>query len=218
MPTTPAPAISINNIAKQLEVEQVNMLIYCMGDRADDIFVSLKFTEDQKAKYKEVVSAFDNNFNQTDRIVVGIEDKKLSERMQLLNDPTLEKAITMAKQSEQVKNQQPQIRRGNLQIAGNSEKRTTAGTPESFSGWTPGSGQVYNKCGGDNKKHPENKYPAATAICNTCKRKGHYGKVCSSVKCNVNEITEQEDAFVGTIKAISNQKINPKRKWNAMIE
>jgi len=40
-----------------------------------------------------------------DRIVVGIRDRKLSERLQLEADLTLEKAITTVCQSETVKKQ-----------------------------------------------------------------------------------------------------------------
>lgn len=42
-----------------------------------------------------------------DRVVVGIRDKKLSERMQLDIELKFKKAITMAKQSVLVRKQQP---------------------------------------------------------------------------------------------------------------
>ena len=41
-----------------------------------------------------------------DRIVVGLRDQKLSERLQLEADLTLEKAMTMPSQSESVRRQQ----------------------------------------------------------------------------------------------------------------
>ena len=40
-----------------------------------------------------------------DRIVVGLHDRKLSERLQLEADLTVEKAITMARQSKNVRKQ-----------------------------------------------------------------------------------------------------------------
>lgn len=40
-----------------------------------------------------------------DRIVVGLADTKLSERMQMEKDLNLEKAINMARQSEEIKRQ-----------------------------------------------------------------------------------------------------------------
>jgi len=42
-----------------------------------------------------------------DRIVCGIRDKVLSERLQLISDLTLDKAVTMTKQTERVKKQNP---------------------------------------------------------------------------------------------------------------
>ena len=41
-----------------------------------------------------------------DRIVVGLKDKKLSEKLQLNSKLSLEKAVTQARQSEAVKKQQ----------------------------------------------------------------------------------------------------------------
>ena len=41
-----------------------------------------------------------------DRIVVGIKDSKLSEKLQMDNELTLEKAISLARNSESVKQQQ----------------------------------------------------------------------------------------------------------------
>ena len=52
-----------------------------------------------------------------DRVVVGLRNRKLSERLQLEADLTLEKAITMARQSESVRKQQPVIRGGRSEIA-----------------------------------------------------------------------------------------------------
>ena len=45
-----------------------------------------------------------------DRIVVGIRDGKLSEKLQMEAELTLESAVTLARQSESVKKQQPEIR------------------------------------------------------------------------------------------------------------
>ena len=45
-----------------------------------------------------------------DRIVVGLRDAALSERLQTDSELTLDKAITMARQTEAVKEQQPVVR------------------------------------------------------------------------------------------------------------
>ena len=45
-----------------------------------------------------------------DRIVVGLADARLSERMQMEKDLNLEKAMNMARQSEEIKKQQNTLR------------------------------------------------------------------------------------------------------------
>ena len=47
-----------------------------------------------------------------DRIVVGIRDAKLSEKLQLDAELTLSKAVTQVRQAEAVKLQQPLVRGG----------------------------------------------------------------------------------------------------------
>ena len=57
-----------------------------------------------------------------DRLVVGIKDVKLSERLQLDNALTLEKAIAEARQTETVRQQQPLLR-------GGTESKSTSEAP-----------------------------------------------------------------------------------------
>ena len=52
-----------------------------------------------------------------DRIMVGIRDNQLSQKMQLESALTLKKAIELARQSESVKKQQPTVRGGKEQVA-----------------------------------------------------------------------------------------------------
>ncbi|UYV79215.1 hypothetical protein LAZ67_17001565 [Cordylochernes scorpioides] len=190
------------------ENEQVNMLVYCMGDNADDILLSCKIASDQLEKY-EVIKCFESHFiprrniiyerarfNQRcqqegervndfitalhslaehcnfgalydelirDRIVVGVRDRALSERMQLDTDLTLVKATQMAKQSESVKEQH---------------------------------------CGNANS-HDWKNCPAMNSYCNKCKRKGHYAKVCRSVA--INEV-KSEITFLGSVEIESSKK------------
>ena len=145
-----------SGLVEKSEENQVNTLIYSMGDNADDIFQAFKLSVEDMKKYDTVKGKFDNYFIKKkniiyerakfnsrrqeesepvdvfitalynlaekceyeslhdemirDRIVVGIADQVLSERMQLDENLTLEKAAKMARQSEAVKKQQPEIR------------------------------------------------------------------------------------------------------------
>ncbi|KAL7870545.1 hypothetical protein SRHO_G00080420 [Serrasalmus rhombeus] len=136
----------------QAEENQVNTLIYTMGDEAEDIITALQLTVIEASQYNAVKNKLNAHFvvrrnviferakfNQRqqeqgetvdsfitslhclsehcgyghlhnemvrDRLVVGLRDKKLSEQLQLDSELTLEKAVTRARQNEQVKNQQ----------------------------------------------------------------------------------------------------------------
>ncbi|KAG7456363.1 hypothetical protein JOB18_035729 [Solea senegalensis] len=57
-----------------------------------------------------------------DRLVVGLLDKGLSERMQLDAELTLDKAVRMARQSEEVKEQQVSLR-GDTRAQASDDRR-----------------------------------------------------------------------------------------------
>lgn len=143
---------AVSGLHNKPATEQVNTLIYCMGEKAEDILLSLRITADQSLQYEAVKKAFEDHFivrrniiydrskfhtrkqeeNEPvenfitylhalakycnfgalhdemirDRIVVGVQDRKLSEKMQLDAKLTFESATAMARQSETVKNQQ----------------------------------------------------------------------------------------------------------------
>ena len=145
-----------SGLAKEEEESQINMLIYAMGDQADDILNSFKLSTTQLKRYHTVKTKFDEHFvvrrnviferakfNQRrqeegetvdtfitalhalaehcnfgtltdemvrDRIVVGLLDAKLSEKLQLDPELTLPKAVNQARQSEAVKKQQTLMR------------------------------------------------------------------------------------------------------------
>ena len=140
------------------EVLQINTMIYCMGDEADDIVMSFTFAEGDEKKYAKVKEKFDQHFiikrnviferarfNMRkqepsepvdafitdlyclsehcefgalreelirDRIVVGLQDVKLSEKLQMDSSLTLQTAINKARQNESVKKQQEILRSG----------------------------------------------------------------------------------------------------------
>lgn len=134
------------------EKEQVNMLVYTMGEKADDIFVSFKLSEKQAVEYKAVVDKFTahfipkinviferSKFNMRvqekgesveeyitalhklaetcdyekfeigmqdelirGRLVIGLLDKKVNQKLQLEENLTLERAVQVARQSEDI--------------------------------------------------------------------------------------------------------------------
>ncbi|UYV66922.1 hypothetical protein LAZ67_4003347 [Cordylochernes scorpioides] len=145
-----------SELSEKSESEQVNALIYIMGDKAEEILILFNLSEAQINDYKLVVSKFQDyfigkrnviyeraKFNRRsqgemepveefitnlyvlaetcsygilkeemirDRLVVGVKNLNLSEKLQLESELTLEKAIQIVRQSESVKNQQKEIR------------------------------------------------------------------------------------------------------------
>ena len=119
-----------------------------------------------------------------DRIVVGIRDQSLSERLQLDSALTLEKAKTLMRQREAVHEQQMFLSSGasgqpsqvdaikhkvTFKQGNTSDRRNQAVTNR-----TNPAGQAKNctRCG--RGPHSRNSCPAKDATCDACKKKGHF--------------------------------------------
>ena len=125
-----------------------------------------------------------------DRIVVGIKDFKLLEKLKMDNELTLEKAISLARNSESVKQQQSTIRTDLLtepkieQIKGSSHKCVYTGKSvisNTYKSKQPRATDA-NSCTrcGQTPAHAKTKCPAREAVCHKCKKKGHFKAYCRS--------------------------------------
>ncbi|KAK0136800.1 hypothetical protein N1851_027011 [Merluccius polli] len=254
-----------SNLNSSSEDNQVNTLIYCMGDEADDILRGLTLSADQRRTYQGVRDGLQGFFvvkknviyerakfnmrNQRegesvdsfvtalyvlaehcsyamlhnelirDRIVVGLQDKGLSERMQLDADLTLDKAIRMARQSEEVKRQQFSLRgdtrseasdaksvdrvfKSNFKSAKNkpqyadSQKQKPHSTQYSKD---KGAQSQCQNCG-NSPFHQKSDCPANDVKCHACGRRGHYKRVCKSKYVHeVEEDEDEEEIFLGSV-------------------
>ena len=132
-----------------------------------------------------------------DRIVVGLQDSKLSEKLQLDPDLTLTKAINQARQSETVKKQQTLLRSDfkestetMKEVDAIKSRKTPKFKKESASSGTkkpfkntstnPPSTRC-DRCG-KSPGHKRTNCPAKEAICHKCSKRGHWGAVCKSSK------------------------------------
>ncbi|XP_071101769.1 uncharacterized protein [Haliotis cracherodii] len=178
-----------------------------------------------------------------DRIVVGIRDLKLSEKLQHDSELTLQKAVTSARQSEIIHKHQPVIR-GNVSLntaSGNSrveELVTPKGKGKKPRGKTkpktsprPFFNNAKPKptcsyCGRDS--HPRAECPATRSTCRKCHKVGHWDVVCRSQRWGLSEIrleqgsnnectNEKEYAFLGSISADS-ESSDPSRPWLVNLE
>ena len=151
-----------------------------------------------------------------DRLVVGIRDNALSERLQMNADLTLERAMKLIRQSEAVHEQQallngkePKLEPGNLDSMKSKKhqnRKQTLRTRANF-------GNLCGRCG--KGPHSRDKCPAREATCHRCHKKGHYSSQCHTKmeanQCNISSETSIDTAF---LDVMTGNKIYPgKRKF-----
>ena len=171
-----------------------------------------------------------------DRIVVGLKDKKPSEKLQLDSKLTLEKAVTQARQSEAVKKQQD-ILQGtqpdppSANVDQISKKRGKGGKGKDQKDKPPKTSKLASKtpetkctrCLG--KPHSKQECPAKDSKCNKCFKKGHWAKACKSqLKKKVEEVyscSEVElegELFLGQLTEVDRVEGNLKESWKAEVK
>ena len=153
-----------------------------------------------------------------DRIVVGLRDARIAEKLQLDAELTLEKAINQARQSESIKKQQSVVR-PKSDINDNDSKldvvrkknfvkhKSVPGKAENINN-RPNTRSKCTRCGAI-PEHSRKNCPAAQSVCRGCGIKGHWQKCCLSKK-HLHEVEEdastayEQDkyAYLGTIDEV----------------
>ena len=158
-----------------------------------------------------------------DRIVVGLQNAKLSERLQLDSTLTLEKAVNEARQSEAVKRQQAVVRGNGL----SANEESNLNVDVLHRKWQPRQKKQEptgvekerrdTKCGNCGKVpgHPRSQCPAKDVTCHNCQKKGHYKIVCRSLK-TIGTVIEEEDYFLGTVD-VDQLNVND-GPWKTMLK
>ena len=118
-----------------------------------------------------------------DRLVVGILDSGLSEKLQLDSTLDLEKAKKAIRLKEAVQESQRALRQAG-DSKDNPVKLDAVGTtprnavPKKQYRNPRGAGKHCSRCGGH--PHPLDKCPAREAVCYRCQKRGHYSARCFS--------------------------------------
>ena len=147
-----------------------------------------------------------------DRIVVGLADQKLSEKLQLDADLTLEKVINSVRQSESVRSQQAVVRgqedasqpakvdrvhKSKPQKSLRTSLNPQGKTYKQSVGQNDVSNDVCKRCG-KSPAHKRTQCPAKDAHCRKCKKKGHFQAVCLSGKVNT-VVDDDSTCFLGAL-------------------
>ena len=150
-----------------------------------------------------------------DRIVIGIRDISLSERLQCNEELTLAKAITSCRQQEAVKQQQSTLRSAPVSaqvdaVRGKQPWKRQPFTDKKKPSYPPRKPFVPHKqsshkkechrCG-ESPPHKREVCPARDADCHKCGKKGHYGKKCNTMNLKAVEVEEQPYAFLGAVSS-----------------
>lgn len=158
-----------------------------------------------------------------DRLIVGIRDPSLRQRLQL-EDIDLKKAITMVRNREQVKKQQLQTPApvpvvAALRGPNNPQQRPRQsgfpGSPEGIRSTDKVQQQQRQQegCGfcGGGQRHGKGQCPAGTVKCFKCQAVGHYARMCRMKTVRqVENDDEQEkcEGFIGSMTSTEPKEIS----------
>ena len=147
-----------------------------------------------------------------DRLVFGIQDSALSERLQLESDLTLLKAKKLIRQREAVRIQQEILHKSQTKDntsldavrQSTTVHRKLPATPQASPKPHPLLGTC-RRCGSG--AHPRHLCPAVEATCFKCNRRGHYSSQCLSTTVATISVTtpqpqvEEDIKFLDTIES-----------------
>jgi hypothetical protein len=161
-----------------------------------------------------------------DRIVVGLTDANVSQKLQLDPDLTLKKAQDIVRETDAVKKRQSELRKkadfpdngvDSIRSAKHKKSRreqNNKATGKSKQKDFPGKQSCF-RCG-KNPSHSREKCPARNSTCNKCSKVGHWAKVCrTKVVAEVVKENSDDDAnyeFLGEVSSQNNAQ------WKANLK
>ena len=145
-----------------------------------------------------------------DRIVLGIRDDKVRERLLRYNELTLQKAVDLVKAAEQTEHQVKLMRGGESSVV-NALRKHHAKMPindkRKSPKWSPQAAQQQRQvsrtdCGACGRQHGKRECPAFGQKCRKCGKMNHFQAQCRSKK-NVATLQEASDDDEFQISSIS---------------
>ncbi|UYV69068.1 K02A2.6-like [Cordylochernes scorpioides] len=144
-----------------------------------------------------------------DRLVLGVKDRKLSEKLMLNENLTLAKAVEIARQWEAVMREQQDLNPSTSQVdttrkvakqkpkaSGHGKDNGRSTSRQTDSAKETDEGKKFTTCFncGTTKHHYRyrDKCPAKDKVCGKCGKKGHYTNLCRRKNNEVNAISSEE--------------------------
>ncbi|UYV72662.1 K02A2.6-like [Cordylochernes scorpioides] len=144
-----------------------------------------------------------------DRLLLGVKDRKLSEKLMLNENLTLAKAVEIARQWEAVMREQQDLNPSNSQVdttrnvakqkpkaSGHGKDNGRSTSRQTDSAKETDEGKKFPTCFncGTTKHHYRyrDKCPAKDKVCGKCEKKGHYTNLCRRKNNEVNAISSEE--------------------------
>ena len=139
-----------------------------------------------------------------DRIVVGLLDAKLSEKLQLDPELTLSKAVTQVRQAEAIKQHQALLWGDTPSMCmGARNPDTHVGAVKKSKQFTQRADKLSptSTCGrcGKSPSHERQQCPAGDAICHKCAKRGHFKSVCRAAKVGGIHSPGEDNSFLGGV-------------------
>ena len=131
------------------------------------------------------------------RLVLGIQDQELSQKLQLESDLTLDKAVTIAKQHELVKKQRQGAAAAVDSFSRGQHRFTRGGRPSrraksKHTGTGTCNTQLCTRCG---TKHDTGNCPAKGQKCHKCQKSSHFARCCKTMTVSEVEADSQPQAY-----------------------
>ena len=164
-----------------------------------------------------------------DRIVVGVADDNLSDKLQAMADLTLAQAVQHARQAETRKQSQALIRDNRLDFVRPKHHSKKDANFQSHKNSHPSSTHSHygkqSQCGYCGREpHPRSKCPARNDKCTSCDRPGHWSVACLSKQTQktkfrktVHQVSESESSDEESFFLGSLSKNELEEYWSASI-
>lgn len=160
-----------------------------------------------------------------DRIIVGVKNDYVREK--LLTDPaiTLEKAINLCKANEQAAQQIKDMTESAKAVDAvetHNKHLKKHNAAEKKAGKSPPGKPAGKKCGYCGNQHRKGNCPAYGKTCGTCGKVGHFAAVCKTGKRKVKEVdaiehqeSEEEEMFISELRDEQGESTN--EDWHETI-